>query len=114
MMRRTSRGVKAPEIKLVELYAGSCTLSTMAEERYGMEALSTDNVQYGRVKLVGDILSDKVLRAIVAAKPDVIWASSPCTGFSIASVGQSLTQAEAGPRARCLRLAIVTRRVLNS
>ncbi len=74
-------------IKVVELFAGSCTLSELAEHKLGMEVLSTDSHQYGKVKLVGDLLDDKVLRAIVKFAPDVLWASSPCTGFSIASCG---------------------------
>lgn len=73
-------------IKLVELYAGSCTLSTLAERDFDMDTLSTDSKQYGKVKLVGDIMDRKILRQIVKARPDIIWASSPCTGFSIASV----------------------------
>lgn len=85
-MERTSKPEKGPQVRVAELYAGSCTLSSIAETKMGMKVLSTDNHQYGNVQLVGDILTDKVLRAIVRFKPDVIWASSPCTGFSIASV----------------------------
>lgn len=85
---KTTKLASGRKIKVVELYAGSCTLTQVAEDKLSMEGLSTDNHQYGKVKLVGDILDKKVLRAIVRFKPDIIWASSPCTGFSVASFGK--------------------------
>lgn len=81
---KTTKLSSGRKIKVVELYAGSCTLTQVAEEKLSMDSLSTDNHQYGKVKLVGDILDPKVLRAIVKHRPDIIWASPPCTSYSVA------------------------------
>lgn len=86
-----SEARKSKKIRVVELFAGSATFTGVARSM-GMETLSTDNVQYGNVDLVGDILSKRILREIVKFAPDAVWASSPCTGFSIASVSHHFTK----------------------
>lgn len=73
---------------VVELFAGSATFTKEAR-RAGLKAVSTDLVNYGSIDVVGSLLDDKVFRQLVRLKPDVIWASPPCTGFSIASAGKS-------------------------
>lgn len=72
-------------MRVLELFAGSRSIGKAATE-LGMEVLSTDITQYGGIDVVGDILSIPTGRW-KRFKPDVIWASPPCTGFSVASIG---------------------------
>jgi len=76
-------------MKVLELFAGSCSFSDVAKE-YGHETftidngldLSTDN-HYSKIDLVADILELSI--DDIPFSPDIIWASPPCTTFSIAS-----------------------------
>jgi len=78
-------------MKVLELFAGSCSFSDVAKE-YGHETftvdngldLSTDN-HYSKIDLVADILELSI--DDIPFQPDIIWASPPCTTFSIASCG---------------------------
>ena len=78
-------------MKILELFAGSCSFSNVAKE-YGHETFTVDNGtdfitldQYTKIDLVKDILELDV--DDIPFQPDVIWASPPCTTFSIASCG---------------------------
>ena len=84
-------GRKAPknhlgerQIKVLELFAGSCTLSKTARE-YGHEAYTVDIHGYNDIDLQTDILY--LTPEKISFKPDVVWASPPCTSFSVASIG---------------------------
>jgi len=75
-------------VKTLELFAGSRSFSKVAEEK-GFETFTTDIEQFGDIDYVTDIRNfdpDKVPYI-----PDVIWASPPCTGFSVASIGSHWT-----------------------
>ena len=70
-------------MKVLELFAGSRSFSKVAEE-LGHETFSVDIKEFDKIDYVTDILdfdTDKV-----PFKPDVIWASPPCTYFSVASI----------------------------
>tara|TARA_R100001443_G_scaffold20907_1_gene33125 strand:+ start:186 stop:836 length:651 start_codon:yes stop_codon:yes gene_type:complete len=67
----------------LELFAGSRSFGKVAEE-YGHDVISTDIEQFGNIDWVGNIL-DIPLETFTELKPDIIWASPPCTTFSIAS-----------------------------
>ena len=78
-------------MKILELFAGSCSFSNVAKE-YGHETFTVDNGtdfmtlnHYTKIDLVKDILELDV--DDIPFQPDVIWASPPCTTFSIASCG---------------------------
>ena len=71
-------------MKVLELFAGSRSFSKVAEEM-GMETFTTDFKPFDKIDYVVDILDFDVSK--LPFKPDVIWASPPCTYFSVASIG---------------------------
>lgn len=74
--------------RVLELFAGSRSIGKVAE-KMGMEVLSTDLYEYEKISYVGDILDFDYSK--VPFIPDVIWASPPCTTFSVASLGHHWT-----------------------
>jgi len=75
-------------IKILELFAGSRSIGKVAE-KLGYEVFSSDIEQFGGVDYITDILKFDYKK--VPFIPDVIWASPPCTGFSVASIGHHWT-----------------------
>lgn len=75
-------------MKLLELFAGSKSIGNVAES-LGIEVFSNDIIQYGGIDYVIDILDFDLNK--VPFKPDIIWASPPCTGFSVAAFGHHWT-----------------------
>ena len=71
-------------MKVLELFAGSRSFSKVAEEM-GMETFTTDIKDFDKIDYVCDIMDFDVSR--VPFRPDIIWASPPCTYFSVASIG---------------------------
>lgn len=71
-------------MKILELYAGSKSIGKVAE-KLGYEVFSSDIEQFGGIDYVVDILEFDYSK--VPFVPDAIWASPPCTGFSVASIG---------------------------
>lgn len=74
-------------MKILELFAGSRSFSKVAEE-LGHEIYTTDIESFNKIDQVCDIFDfniDKMLNEF--GKPDIIWASPPCTTFSVASFG---------------------------
>jgi len=74
-------------MKVLELFAGSRSFSKVAEE-FGYETYSTDIEPFDKINQVGNIFEfniDKMLDEF--GSPDIIWASPPCTTFSVASIG---------------------------
>jgi len=69
-------------MKVLELFAGSRSFSKVAEEM-GMEVFTSDYKAFDKINYVCDILDFDVDK--IPFKPDIIWASPPCTTFSIAS-----------------------------
>lgn len=70
--------------KVLELFAGSRSVGKEAENK-GMRVFSSDIEQFGGIDYVVDILQFDYKK--VPFVPDIIWASPPCTGFSVASIG---------------------------
>ena len=70
-------------MKIVELFAGSRSIGKVAEER-GHTVCSVDITEFDGIDIVKDIefLTVDDLPFI----PDMIWASPPCTTFSIAAI----------------------------
>lgn len=75
-------------MNLLELFAGSCALSNIAKEK-GMRTFTTDIEPFPGIDHVCDILDFDV--SVIPFKPDIIWASPPCTTFSVASIGHHWT-----------------------
>ena len=76
-------------MKILELFAGSCSFSKVAKER-NHQTFTTDYKDFDNIDYVTDILDFDVNK--VPFKPDVIWASPPCTTFSIASCSHHWTK----------------------
>jgi len=72
-------------MKILELFAGSRSFSKVAEE-LGHETFSVDIKDFENIDYVTDILNFDLNK--VPFKPDCIWASPPCTYFSVASIGK--------------------------
>jgi len=79
---------------VLELFAGSRSIGKAAEDM-GHTVISCDITQFGNIDLVGDIL-DIPTQVFKDLKPDMIWASPPCTTFSIASCGTHYEKTEQG------------------
>ena len=71
-------------MNVLELFAGSKSIGKEAE-KLGMTVFSSDIEQFGGIDYVADILNFDYKK--VPSIPDIIWASPPCTGFSVASIG---------------------------
>ena len=71
-------------MKVLELFAGSRSFSKVAEQM-GMETFTTDYKSFDKIDYVCDILDFDVKK--IPFKPNIIWASPPCTYFSVASIG---------------------------
>ena len=69
---------------LLELFAGSRSVGKEAEA-LGFQVFSVDINNFEKIDLVIDIL--KLKREMIPVKPSIIWASPPCTTFSVASIG---------------------------
>ena len=72
-------------MKVLDLFSGSKSLKKPVEDM-GWEYFSIDNVSEYNPDMVADILELKV--EDIPFKPDIIWASPPCTFFSVASIGR--------------------------
>ena len=75
-------------MKVLELYAGSRSVGKIAES-LGMKVFSSDITPFDGIDYAVSILDFDVTK--VPFKPDVIWASPPCTGFSVAALGHHWT-----------------------
>ena len=71
-------------MKILELFAGSRSFGRVAEG-LGHEVFSVDINKFKDIHLVIDVLDLK--KEMIPFSPDVIWASPPCTYFSVASIG---------------------------
>ena len=78
-------------MKVLELFSGSKSVGKVAE-KYGMEVFSVDNTPYPNTNWVGDILDWDYTQ--INFVPDFIWASPPCTAFSVACIGKKWVQGE--------------------
>jgi hypothetical protein len=79
-----------PELrpKLIELFAGSRSIGKVADRR-GWEVCSVDLKPFEGIDLVADILDVDVKDFPFV--PDAIWASPPCTSFSVIAIGHHWT-----------------------
>lgn len=80
----TKEDTQKDKVKILELFAGSRSVGRVAE-KMEMEVFSSDIEQFSGIDYVIDILEFDYEK--VPFIPDVIWASPPCTSFSVASIG---------------------------
>jgi len=73
-------------MQVLELFAGSRSIGKVAEA-LGMEVYSSDLVPFDGIDYAVSILDFDVSK--VPFKPDIIWASPPCTAFSVAAIGRN-------------------------
>ena len=74
-------------MKVLELFAGSRSFSKVAEN-LGHNIYTTDIESFDKINQVCNIFDfdiNKMLKEF--GHPDIIWASPPCTTFSVASIG---------------------------
>ena len=73
-------------MKILELFAGSRSFSNVAEN-LGYKTYSTDIVAFKKINQVSNIFNFDIEKMLLEfGKPNIIWASPPCTTFSVASV----------------------------
>ncbi len=70
-------------MKVLELFAGSRSVGKVAEE-LGYEVFSVDLKPFENIDLVKDIEFLKI--EDIPFTPDIIWASPPCTTYSLAAI----------------------------
>ena len=92
-------------MKVLELFAGSRSVGKIADQ-LGWPVFSSDFEAFEGIDYQIDILKFDVKK--VPFKPDIIWASPPCTGFSVAAIGRNWekTETDAIPKTDTARLGI--------
>jgi hypothetical protein len=76
-------------MKVLELFAGSRSIGKVAD-RLAFDVYSSDIEQFGGIDYVTDIMDFDPTK--IPFKPDIIWASCPCTAFSVAAIGKNWTK----------------------
>jgi len=66
-------------MRVFEMFCGTCSFSSLFED-----AITTDNNSEFNADIIGDVLE----LDFSDIKCDVLWASPPCTYFSVASIGK--------------------------
>ena len=72
-------------MKVLELFAGSRSIGKVCDSK-GHEVFSSDWKEFDGIDYAVDVMQFKPSE--VPFVPDVIWASPPCTTFSVASIGK--------------------------
>ena len=70
-------------MNVLELFAGSRSIGKIAEQK-GHNVFSVDIKEFKGINLVQDI--EFVTSQMIPFKPDLLWASPPCTTYSIAAI----------------------------
>tara|TARA_R100001509_G_scaffold146190_1_gene103085 strand:- start:452 stop:1084 length:633 start_codon:yes stop_codon:yes gene_type:complete len=72
-------------MNVLELFAGSRSIGKEAE-KLGYKVFSSDLNSFEKIDYAVNILEFDIKK--IPFKPDMIWASPPCTYFSVASIGK--------------------------
>lgn len=76
-------------MKVLELFAGSRSIGKAAEI-LGYQVFSSDLINFEKIDYVTSILDFDINK--IPFHPDIIWASPPCTAFSVAAIGKNWTK----------------------
>lgn len=76
-------------MKVLELFAGSRSIGKICD-KLNFYCFSSDINDFENINYVVDILNFDVSK--ITFVPDMIWASPPCTFFSVASIGKHWNQ----------------------
>ena len=76
-------------MKVLELFAGSRSIGK-ASEILGYQVFSSDLINFENIDYVTSILDFDINK--LPFQPDIIWASPPCTAFSVAAIGKNWTK----------------------
>lgn len=72
-------------MKILELYAGSGSIKKAAKN-FGFQVFSIDIYPFTDIDLVMDI--EYLKPNDIPFKPDMVWASPPCTSYSVAAISK--------------------------
>lgn len=75
-------------MKTIELFAGTHSFSKIAED-FGHATFTTDYEDIDGQDLVADVRT--LSHTDFPYQPDMLWASPPCEGFSVAAIGKNWT-----------------------
>lgn len=95
-------------MKILELFSGMESFSKVARER-GHEVFTIDNDSSFNPDLCIDILD--LTPETIPFKPDIIWASPPCTAFSVASIYRYWTEGYPKNHKTFIGLAIISKTI---
>lgn len=89
-------------MRTIELFAGTRSFSRVAKE-LGHKTFTTDYEEIDGQDLVADVRTLKAHDFPYC--PDILWASPPCEGFSVAAIGKNWTH-ENEPKTDSARLSV--------
>lgn len=95
------------KIQVIELFAGSRSIGKAAEA-LGMDVWSTDLKPFDGIDRAQDLLSIPINEIPKNDNSTILWASPPCTGFTIAAVSSNWQRTRQGlqPRRETARLGV--------
>lgn len=92
-------------MRTVELFSGTGSFTKVMTE-HGHQTWQTDKNNIDHQDLVQDI---EIMGASEVPEywhePDILWASPPCEGFSVAAIGRNWNQEDRSPKTESARLA---------
>ena len=89
-------------MNVLELFAGSRSIG-IAAKQLGYNVYSSDINNFKEIDYVINVLDFDYKK--VPFKPDIIWASPPCTGFSVAAIGRNWNH-DKTPKTQSAKLGI--------